>query len=142
MVRKGCSFCDQNCNLQLFYIKNGNFQRHFFKFNCSFYQNICHCDIPLGRGFSTISNLLNYFKISKSYRARIISALTKTSTYIILIPRYNKSTKEFIVYVAQMGLCIPSRLLEDECSYFCLFEHINTSLLDFLATASLYCLKR
>ena len=38
----------------------------FLNFNSSFFQNIFHCNIPLGRGFPTIPYLLNSHDCSKN----------------------------------------------------------------------------
>ena len=46
----------------------------FFKFNCFFFKNIFHFNLPLICHFPTIPNLLNSFKCSKSYKGCLISS--------------------------------------------------------------------
>ena len=68
MIRKNSSFYNQNLlSLAILIKKLKVFIFMVFKLNSSFFQNIYHCNISLGRGFPTIPNLLNSFKSSKSY---------------------------------------------------------------------------
>ena len=69
------------CRLWLFYIKRWKFSSSlFFNFNFSFFQNIFHLNIPLGRGFLKVSNLLNPVKCSVM-TDRKISAMNKKSYF-------------------------------------------------------------
>ena len=63
MIRKNWNFCDQNLQFVATLLKCFKiFNFMFFNFDSSFFQNIFQCNIPLGRGFSTIPNLLNSLK--------------------------------------------------------------------------------
>ena len=71
MIRKNLSFCDQNLQFVAILSKKLNsFIFIFLNFDSSFFQNIFHCNIPLGHGFPAIPNLVNSFKCSESYNGQ------------------------------------------------------------------------
>ena len=60
MIRKDRGFYDQNLqSVAILYKKLKIFIFIFFNLNSSFFQNTFHCNIPLGRDFPLIPNLLN-----------------------------------------------------------------------------------
>ena len=62
------------CYLELFNIKR-------WKLSSSFFQNIFHCNIPTGHGFTTTLNLSNSFKYPKSYNGLKINVMNKNSYF-------------------------------------------------------------
>ena len=72
MIRKERSFCNQNCKFVASLSKKLKIVIFIlFIFNRSFFQSIFDCNIPFGRVFPTIPNLLSFVMVQK------ISAMNK-----------------------------------------------------------------
>ena len=82
MIRKDGSFCDQNFQfVAILHKKFKIFIFIFFSFNSSFFRNIFHCNIPLGREFPPMPDLFSSFNVKKVTMVRKISAMNKKSYF-------------------------------------------------------------
>ena len=82
MIGEDLSFCDQNLQFVAIFLAK-NFHFSFFNFNSSFFLNIFHCNIPLGRGFPTPPNSLNKLKWPKK-----LVQLIKNRTLVTPLQKY------------------------------------------------------